>query len=78
MKWGEDTLTLETGKIARQADGSVIATLGETSVMANVTFAKEEKPGHHRKRPDVSVTINRKLTKTLHCIGMNRMFPCVQ
>jgi len=45
MQWGEDTLTLETGKIARQADGSVIATLGETSVMANVTFAKEPKAG---------------------------------
>ena len=45
MQWGEETLTLETGKIARQADGSVIATLGETSVMANVTFAKEPKPG---------------------------------
>ncbi|MEV8467913.1 polyribonucleotide nucleotidyltransferase [Fluviibacterium sp. DFM31] len=45
MQWGEETLTLETGKVARQADGSVIATLGETSVMANVTFAKEEKPG---------------------------------
>ena len=45
MEWGEETLTLETGKVARQADGSVIATLGETSVMANVTFAKEAKPG---------------------------------
>jgi len=45
MEWGEETLTLETGKIARQADGSVIATLGETTVMANVTFAKEQKPG---------------------------------
>ena len=45
MQWGEETLTLETGKIARQADGSVIATLGETSVMANVTFAKEAKAG---------------------------------
>ena len=45
MQWGEETLTLETGKIARQADGSVIATLGETSVMANVTYAKEPKPG---------------------------------
>ena len=40
MQWGEETLTLETGKVARQADGTVIATLGETSVMANVTFAK--------------------------------------
>ena len=45
MQWGEETLTLETGKVARQADGSVIATLGETSVMANVTFAKSQKPG---------------------------------
>ena len=45
MQWGEETLTLETGKVARQADGSVIATLGETSVMANVTFAKKQKPG---------------------------------
>jgi polyribonucleotide nucleotidyltransferase len=45
IQWGNDTLTLETGKIARQADGSVIATLGETSVMANVTFARETKPG---------------------------------
>ncbi|MDV7144718.1 polyribonucleotide nucleotidyltransferase [Tropicimonas sp. TH_r6] len=45
MQWGEETLTLETGKVARQADGSVIATLGETSVMANVTFARKPKPG---------------------------------
>ncbi|HDR27548.1 polyribonucleotide nucleotidyltransferase [Rhodovulum sp.] len=45
MQWGQETLTLETGKVARQADGSVIATLGETSVMANVTFAKVAKPG---------------------------------
>ncbi len=45
IQWGEETLTLETGKVARQADGSVIATLGETSVMANVTYAREQKPG---------------------------------
>lgn len=45
IQWGQETLTLQTGKVARQADGSVIATLGETSVMANVTFAKEAKPG---------------------------------
>ncbi|SFQ94628.1 polyribonucleotide nucleotidyltransferase [Poseidonocella sedimentorum] len=45
MQWGEETLTLETGKVARQADGSVIATLGETSVMANVTFAKSPREG---------------------------------
>ena len=45
MQWGDEELSLETGKVARQADGSVIATLGETSVMANVTFAKSPKPG---------------------------------
>ncbi|WP_375260658.1 polyribonucleotide nucleotidyltransferase [Palleronia sp.] len=45
MQWGEETLTLETGKVARQADGTVIATLGETSVMANVTYARQQKPG---------------------------------
>jgi polyribonucleotide nucleotidyltransferase len=45
IRWGNETLTLSTGKIGRQADASVIATLGETSVMANVTFAKTAKPG---------------------------------
>lgn len=45
IQWGNETLTLETGKVARQADGSVIATLGETQVMANVTFAKSAKSG---------------------------------
>ncbi len=45
IQWGKDTLTLESGKIARQADGSVVATLGETQVMANVTFAKSAKAG---------------------------------
>jgi polyribonucleotide nucleotidyltransferase len=45
IQWGGESLTLETGKVARQADGSVIATLGETAVMANVTFAKTAKPG---------------------------------
>ncbi|QHQ36723.1 polyribonucleotide nucleotidyltransferase [Algicella marina] len=45
IEWGHDTLTLETGKIARQADASVIATYGETSVMAAVVFEKKPKEG---------------------------------
>ncbi len=45
IEWGQETLTLETGKIARQADSTVIATYGETSVLAAVVFAKESKPG---------------------------------
>ena len=39
------TLTLETGKVARQADGCVIATIGETSVLCAVTGAKNVKEG---------------------------------
>ncbi len=45
ITWGHDKLTLETGKVARQADASVLATYGETTVMANVVFAKEAKVG---------------------------------
>ena len=39
------TLTLETGKIARQADGCVVATIGETSVLCAVTGAKSVREG---------------------------------
>jgi len=44
IEWGGRTLTLETGRIARQADGAVLATYGETSVLAAVTAAKEPNP----------------------------------
>ena len=39
IEWGGQTLTLETGKVARQADGAVMATLGETVVLCAVTAA---------------------------------------
>ena len=45
IEWGGETLTLETGRVARQADGSVLATLGETTVHAAVTFDKKPKEG---------------------------------
>jgi len=45
IEWGHDTLTLETGKIARQADACVVATYGETSVMAAVVYEKKPKEG---------------------------------
>ena len=45
IEWGDDTLTLETGKFSRQADGAVIATYGETSVHCAVVFEKHEKEG---------------------------------
>jgi len=45
LDWGGRPLTLETGKVARQADGAVIATYGETTVIATVVSAKEPKEG---------------------------------
>ncbi|MFL6846717.1 MAG: polyribonucleotide nucleotidyltransferase, partial [Allosphingosinicella sp.] len=45
IEWGGKTLTLETGRVARQADGAVLATLGETVVLCAVTAAKSVKPG---------------------------------
>ncbi|WP_455478789.1 polyribonucleotide nucleotidyltransferase [Bartonella sp. B10] len=44
IEWAGRPLTLETGKIARQADGAVIATYGETIVLATVVSAKSPKP----------------------------------
>ena len=45
IDWGGRKLVLETGRIARQADGAVLATLGETTVMATVVSAKTPKEG---------------------------------
>lgn len=45
IEWGGRPLTLETGKMARQADGSVVATYGETVVHATVVAAKDPRPG---------------------------------
>ena len=44
IEWAGKKLKLETGKIARQADASVLATYGGTTVMANVVAAKKAKP----------------------------------
>ncbi|WP_299476596.1 polyribonucleotide nucleotidyltransferase [uncultured Roseibium sp.] len=45
VEWGGRPLVLETGKVARQADGAVMATYGETKVLATVVSAKEPRPG---------------------------------
>jgi len=45
IEWGGRTLTLETGRVARQADGAVLATYGETSVLATVVADRSPKPG---------------------------------
>ncbi|MFD2265446.1 polyribonucleotide nucleotidyltransferase [Lacibacterium aquatile] len=45
IMWGGRKLTLETGRIARQADGSVLATYGDTAVLCTVVYAKAQKPG---------------------------------
>ena len=45
IDWGGKKLVLETGRIARQADGAVLATLGETTVLATVVSAKAPRAG---------------------------------
>jgi polyribonucleotide nucleotidyltransferase len=45
LDWCGRKLVLETGRVARQADGAVLATWGETTVLATVVAAKEPKPG---------------------------------
>jgi polyribonucleotide nucleotidyltransferase len=45
LEWAGRKLTLETGRIARQADGAVFATWGETTLLATVVSAKTPKPG---------------------------------
>jgi polyribonucleotide nucleotidyltransferase len=45
IDWGGRKLVLETGKVARQADGAVMATYGETTVLCTVVGAKTAKPG---------------------------------
>src|SRR6476620_270174 len=45
IELGGKTLKLETGRVARQADGAVLATMGETVVLCAVTAAKNVKPG---------------------------------
>src|SRR5260221_2127050 len=47
LMWGGRRLVLETGKIARQADGAVLATYGETTVLCTAVAMKSPKPGQH-------------------------------
>jgi polyribonucleotide nucleotidyltransferase len=45
LDWGGRKLTLETGRMARQADGAVLATYGETTVLATAVAAKQPREG---------------------------------
>jgi polyribonucleotide nucleotidyltransferase len=45
LQYGQQTVTLETGEIANQASGAVLASMGETVVLATVVAAKESRPG---------------------------------
>ncbi|MDD9912264.1 MAG: polyribonucleotide nucleotidyltransferase [Alphaproteobacteria bacterium] len=45
IEWGGRELTLETGRMARQADGAVLATYGGTQVLATVCYARQPKEG---------------------------------
>jgi len=54
FKYGDHDVTLETGQIARQADGAVMVHMGDTTVMVTVVGQKEADPG----RPFFPLTVN--------------------
>ena len=43
--WGGRPLTIETGRVARQADGAVLVTYGETIVLVTAVAARSMRPG---------------------------------
>jgi len=45
FQYGQHTVTLQTGEIARQADGAVMASMGDTTVLVTVVGSKSERPG---------------------------------
>ena len=45
FQWGDKTVEIETGKIARQADGAVLVSMGQTTVLCTAVAAKSAKPG---------------------------------
>ena len=45
FKWGQHTVTMETGEIARQATGAVVVNIDDTGVVATVVASKSAKPG---------------------------------
>jgi polyribonucleotide nucleotidyltransferase len=47
FKFGEHDVTLETGHVARQADGAVLVTMADTVVLVTAVVRKEAKPGQH-------------------------------
>jgi len=51
VDWAGRKLILETGKVARQADGAVMATYGGTTVLATVVYEKKPKPGLEVREP---------------------------
>ncbi|MCH8542677.1 MAG: polyribonucleotide nucleotidyltransferase [Alcanivorax sp.] len=54
FQYGKDTVVLETGRVARQATGAVMVTIGETAVLVTVVGKKEADPG----RPFFPLTVN--------------------
>ncbi|HEX21838.1 MAG TPA: hypothetical protein ENH21_00225, partial [Chromatiales bacterium] len=45
IQYGDQTLTMETGEVARQADGAVMISLGDTTLLVTCVARKEADPG---------------------------------
>jgi len=59
--FGNSTITFETGRIARQAHGAVLASMDDTQVLVSVVGAKDAKPGQSFSR--FQLTTSKKLTQ---------------
>ena len=67
LEWGGKKLTIETGRVARQAHGSVIATYGGTSVLATVVADREESAvSINLENINLSLDIKQKIIDNFH------------
>ena len=62
IEWGGRTLSIETGRIARQADGAVLVSYGESSVLCTAV-GQTQAEGRHRLLSADSSTTRRRLTR---------------
>ena len=74
FQYGQHTVTLETGEIARQAGGSVIVTVDDTVVLATVVAAKSAKPGQDFFPLTVAMKSSIVLTRSISTMFLQYFF----
>ena len=65
FQWGQQTVTMETGEIARQSGGAVVVSIEDTVILATVVAKKDAKPGQKGDG------IRQQITVTATCNGVS-------